>query len=63
VKIRHIRAYPVVWDDPDGPGKIHESILRSFHIVRQVQYWLAEGVPANIILELVEELQERDDAE
>ncbi len=35
----------------------HESVLRSYHILQKVKYYLKEEVPSKIILELIDELE------
>lgn len=54
--IRRISEMPTLWD---GDGKIHESILRAFHILEEVKYLLKNEVPAHVILELIEDMEER----
>lgn len=39
-------------------GKCHESILRAWSILNEVKYLLQEGVPAKIILELIEDMED-----
>jgi hypothetical protein len=39
-----------------GNTKIHESILRSYGVLEVVKYYLAEGVPNKIVLQLIEEM-------
>ena len=46
-----VRDYPVV------VGKNHESTTRAYQILERVKYLLQEGVPAKIILEIIEELE------
>ena len=54
--IQEIRAMPVILDGKKL-GKIHESVFRSSHIVRKIQYWLEKKVPPEIILELIGEME------
>ena len=41
----------------------HESLYRSYHILRLVKQWLKDGVPAKTILQLVEEIEEENNNE
>lgn len=43
-----------------GEGKFHESIFRSYHILRKVIEYLERGVPADVILELVKEMNSNE---
>jgi hypothetical protein len=55
--IAQIRAKPTVMDDA---GKIHESVFRSFHIVSKIKNFLQRGVPTDVILELIDEMEGLD---
>ncbi len=39
---------------------VHESTLRAYHILALVKRWLKLGVPAEVILEVCEELEVGD---
>ena len=41
----------------------HESLLRGFQILQKVKDWLKRGVPADVILELVEEMEHAPEPE
>lgn len=43
---------------PKGCTGVHESILRSYQILEKVKDYLKRGVPADVILELIEEAEE-----
>ncbi len=43
-----------------GGIKTHESLLRSYQILEKVKYYLENGVPANIIMELINEMEYDD---
>lgn len=51
LKLFAVRDCPTVID-----GK-HESLTRSFQILRRVKYLLKEGVPQKVILEIIDELE------
>lgn len=51
MKILEIVALPTVVDGN------HESVYRSYHILSKVKSYLSEGVPYNIIAELIEEME------
>ena len=38
---------------------VHESTLRAYQILRKTKDYLKRGVPADVILELIEEMEER----
>lgn len=38
----------------DGGSRLHESVMRSHHIVREVRRLLNEGVPGSVVLELMD---------
>jgi len=47
--VTHIGEYNV--------GGEHESTLRSYQILERVKEWLNRGVPADVILELIAEME------
>lgn len=53
VKIRDIADMPICWEGRAA----HESVLRAYQILEAVKYWLSEGVPGKIVLELVAEME------
>ncbi len=57
MKLRQIAAMPTL--TREVPENSHESVLRAFWILEKVKDWLRRGVPADVILELVAELEER----
>ena len=58
MKISEIRKLPTCTDEIDEyTCKIHESCLRAFQIVEKVRYYLVQGVPAKVILELMDEME------
>lgn len=36
---------------------VHESILRSYHVLQQVKKWIAQGVPHGPLIELIADLE------
>lgn len=38
-------------------GGVHESVLRAYNIVNKVRDLLKRGVPADVILELIDEME------
>lgn len=55
--IRAIGELPTCFVDVER-GKCHESILRAWSILNEVKYLLREAVPANVILELIEDMED-----
>lgn len=49
-----IRCMPTAMDDP---GKVHESVFRSYHVLEKTKNMLERGVPASFILELIREME------
>ena len=47
----------VVRSIPAGSAGVHESTLRSWHILMKVKDWLQNGVPGDVILSLIEEME------
>ena len=54
MKIRDIANLPTLKD------RMHESIFRAYHIVEKVKYLLQNNVPSNILLELIEEMENKN---
>ncbi len=53
-----IRRMPTsITEIPLGSSGVHESCLRSFHILNKVIDLLMKGTPAEVILEIVEDLK------
>jgi len=42
---------------PAGCKGVHESTLRAYQILKKVKNFLERGVPQDVILELVEEME------
>ena len=40
--------------------KAHESVLRAYNILAQVKYLLEQETPANIVLQLIHEMENPD---
>lgn len=54
----HIRQWPTsVTEIPLGCTGVHESTLRAYQILEKVKDWLHQGVPGNVVLELIAELE------
>jgi hypothetical protein len=64
MKLLEIMRMPTSVDViPPGCKGVHESCLRSYHIVQLAERWLGAGVPHSILLEVIEELrQAREDS-
>lgn len=62
--LREIRKMPTIltnselnkWKDGGSTG-VHESLLRSFHIVEKVKELLEKQVAPQVILEIIEDLK------
>ena len=62
--IREIQARATCVDSiPFGSKGVHESMLRAYQILKRVRDWLTRGVPAAVILELIDEMEETDPPE
>lgn len=59
MRIAEIRTYPTTYET-DGVKSV-ESLLRSFHIVQKVKDLCAENTSPKIILELIEEMEGRNE--
>lgn len=58
--IRQIMEMPtVVTEVPCGCSGVHESVLRAYNILERVKEWLSSRVPADVILDLIDELEEK----
>lgn len=62
--LAEIRATPTIVDtrelaSDDTYHRIHESTLRSFHIVNKVQELLEANTPAPVLLQIIEDLKGR----
>lgn len=44
---------------PNQQYKHHESTLRAYQILEKVKYYLSNNVPSNIIMELIEEMENK----
>lgn len=55
---RAFAALPTIVTQLPGSQAIHENCYRSFHVLRKVIEYLRRGVPGDVILELVGELDE-----
>lgn len=54
MKLIELMQLPVaVWHS----GQTHESVFRSYHLLEQVKKWLALGVPHEVILGLIGEIE------
>jgi len=49
-----IAAMPTVYDDGN---KCHESVMRSFHVVKEVRWLLAQGVPPAVVMQIMDLLE------
>jgi hypothetical protein len=55
MKITELVAFPTTVNSAKH-GRVHESVLRSFQLVRKLEEWLQCGVSAKICLELIDEV-------
>jgi hypothetical protein len=55
-----ISKMPTLFNNEKGE-RCGESLLRSFHIVREVKELLEKGVPAQTILDIIEVMEVRED--
>ena len=55
MKVSDIAKCPTVQDN------VHESMYRSFQILDKVKYWLREGMPTKLVLELIDEMEGKDE--
>jgi hypothetical protein len=44
-------------------GQYHESLLRSFHLLRKTKEWLAGGVPGEYVLEMIADIEDAPKAD
>jgi hypothetical protein len=42
---------------PTRENGIHESVFRSYHLLEKVKALLQDGVPAKVILEIIDEIE------
>jgi hypothetical protein len=42
----------------DGCSAVHASVFRSYQVLELTKEWLAEGVPAKVVLELIAHIEE-----
>lgn len=54
MNISTIRKMPTVTD------KSHESVTRAYHILEKVKDYLKRGVPVDVLLELIEEMESNE---
>ncbi len=53
--IKEIRKYPTVFEN------VHESIYRSYQILAKAKELLKKGVPGDVVLELINEMDEKEE--
>jgi hypothetical protein len=46
-----------VTEIPKGAVGVHESCFRAWHLLRKTEEYLERGVPADIVLELIDEIE------
>ena len=69
MKLKEIREVPTCTEDvEDGKGVkpfkdifIHESCLRSYHILDKVVQLLNKKVPHDVIIEIIQDLREQNE--
>lgn len=58
MKISEIRQQPQTYTGISGHDSVHESVLRSYHIVGKVREMLEKGWPNEAILYIIELMEE-----
>lgn len=59
MQISEIQKLPVcVSEIPRGCSGVHESTLRAYHILDRTKDYLRRGVPPEVVLELIREMEE-----
>lgn len=64
MKFAEIKAMPKrMWvsklrEVMEGTTGLHESLFRSYHLLQKVKELLRAGVPAELLLEIIEDLEE-----
>lgn len=60
MKIIDINRMPTCLEEiPPGASGVHESVLRSYHILEKAKEYLSLGVPAMVVLDLIAEMESR----
>lgn len=54
--IREISDMPVTINASEYECDIHESVCRSYHVVRKVRDLLIKGTPGKVVIELIDEM-------
>ena len=58
-RFEEIRQTPTtITEWPVGASGIHESVLRSYQILMLTKDYLRRGVPADVLLEIIHELEQ-----
>lgn len=55
--LHEIRDFPTTIDTGPNSGRVHESVLRSYQIVQKVKELLGQGVPPEVLLEIIGDLE------
>jgi RNase adaptor protein for sRNA GlmZ degradation len=65
MRIQDIARRPTTTKEIDKTSKmsIHESCFRSYSILEQVKYYLTNNVPAKIILQLIDDMEDKGELE
>lgn len=53
--ISEIQKIPTAYGD--APERVHESVMRAYHIVEKVKDYLKRGVPNDVLLELISDME------
>ena len=57
-KMIQISKYPVTIEEiPAGAARVHESVMRSYHILESVKEYLKLDTPPSVILEMIEVME------
>jgi hypothetical protein len=58
VRLQDIQKIPTCVDAiPAGAKGVHESVLRAYQILERVKDYLRRGVPGDVTLELIKEME------
>ena len=62
MRLCDIRAFPTTVKLPIEASGIHESVFRSYQCLEKVRDLLTRGVPADVLVELIDDLMEAPDS-
>ena len=50
--LKELREISTGWE---GSGKVHESVMKSYHVLAKAVAWLRTGVDPSIVLEMIDD--------